>query len=32
MPRTHLIGLFEAVGNEDPRVLNARRALASALF
>jgi putative thioredoxin len=30
--RTHLIGLFDAVGNEDPRVLNARRALASALF
>jgi putative thioredoxin len=30
--RTHLIGLFEAVGNGDARVLNARRALASALF
>ena len=30
--RTHLIGLFAAVGNDDPRVLSARRALASALF
>jgi putative thioredoxin len=30
--RTHLIGLFAAVGNEDPRVLKARRDLASALF
>ncbi|WP_300681991.1 tetratricopeptide repeat protein [Nocardioides sp.] len=30
--REHLIALFEAVGNEDPRVLNGRRALASALF
>jgi putative thioredoxin len=30
--RTHLLGLFAAVGNEDPRVLNGRRALASALF
>ena len=30
--RTHLVGLFAAVGNEDPRVLSARRALASALF
>ncbi|MFT4286042.1 tetratricopeptide repeat protein [Nocardioides sp.] len=30
--REHLIGLFAAVGNEDPRVLNGRRALASALF
>lgn len=30
--RTHLIGLFGAVGNEDPRVLRARRDLASALF
>lgn len=30
--RQHLIALFEAVGNEDPRVLNGRRALASALF
>ncbi len=30
--RTHLIGLFGAVGNDDPRVLAARRDLASALF
>lgn len=30
--RTHLIGLFSAVGNEDPRVQRARRDLASALF
>jgi putative thioredoxin len=30
--RTHLIGLFGAVGNDDPRVLKARRDLASALF
>lgn len=30
--RTHLIGLFAAVGNEDPRVIKARRDLASALF
>jgi putative thioredoxin len=30
--RTHLIGLFAAVGNEDPRVQKARRDLASALF
>jgi putative thioredoxin len=30
--RTHLIGLFGAVGNEDPRVIRARRDLASALF
>ena len=30
--RTHLVALFAAVGNEDPRVLDARRALASALF
>lgn len=30
--RTHLIGLFGAVGSEDPRVLKARRDLASALF
>ncbi len=30
--RTHLIGLFGAVGNEDPRVIKARRDLASALF
>ena len=30
--RDHLLGLFAAVGNDDPRVLSARRALASALF
>ncbi len=30
--RTHLVGLFAAVGNEDPRVQRARRDLASALF
>ncbi|HET6153502.1 MAG TPA: tetratricopeptide repeat protein [Marmoricola sp.] len=30
--RTHLIGLFAAVGNDDPRVVKARRDLASALF
>ena len=30
--RTHLITLFAAVGNEDARVLRARRDLASALF
>jgi len=30
--REHLIGLFGAVGNDDPRVLQGRRALASALF
>jgi len=30
--RTHLIALFGAVGNDDPRVLRARRDLASALF
>lgn len=30
--RQHLIGLFAAVGNDDPRVLRARQALASALF
>lgn len=30
--RTHLIGLFAAVGNEDERVQRARRDLASALF
>lgn len=30
--RAHLIGLFAAVGDDDPRVLKARRALASALF
>ncbi len=30
--RTHLLGLFAAVGNEDPRVLKGRQGLASALF
>ncbi|GAB3259750.1 tetratricopeptide repeat protein [Alteromonas gracilis] len=30
--RTHLVGLFGAVGNDDPRVLKGRRELASALF
>jgi putative thioredoxin len=30
--RNHLIGLFAAVGNDDPSVLAARRDLASALF
>lgn len=30
--REHLLGLFNAVGNEDPRVLKGRQALASALF
>jgi putative thioredoxin len=30
--REHLLGLFAAVGNEDPRVLRARQNLASALF
>jgi len=30
--RTHLIALFDAVGNADPRVQRARRDLASALF
>jgi putative thioredoxin len=30
--RTHLIGLFAAVGNADPRVQRARRDLTSALF
>jgi putative thioredoxin len=30
--RTHLIALFGAVGNDDPRVIRARRDLASALF
>ena len=30
--REHLLGLFGAVGNDDPRVLAGRRALASALF
>jgi putative thioredoxin len=30
--REHLLGLFGAVGNDDPRVLRGRQALASALF
>ena len=30
--REHLIGLFGAVGNDDPRVLRGRQKLASALF
>jgi putative thioredoxin len=30
--RAHLVELFEVVGGDDPRVLAARRALASALF
>ncbi|GAA1521330.1 co-chaperone YbbN [Nocardioides humi] len=30
--REHLVGLFGAVGNDDPRVLKGRQALASALF
>lgn len=30
--REHLLGLFAAVGNDDPRVLQGRRALANALF
>lgn len=30
--RDHLLGLFDAVGNDDPRVLAGRRNLASALF
>ena len=30
--REHLLGLFSAVGNDDPRVLKGRQALASALF
>lgn len=30
--RSHLLELFEVVGGEDPRVLQARRNLASALF
>lgn len=30
--RTHLIALFAAVGNDDPRVLKGRQGLASALF
>ncbi len=30
--RDHLLGLFAAVGNDDPRVLAGRRSLASALF
>jgi putative thioredoxin len=30
--REHLLGLFAAVGNEDPRVLKGRQGLANALF
>ena len=30
--REHLLGLFAAVGNDDPRVLRGRQSLASALF
>lgn len=30
--RTHLLGLFDAVGNEDSRVIKGRQNLASALF
>jgi putative thioredoxin len=30
--REHLLGLFAAVGNDDPRVRSARQGLASALF
>jgi len=30
--REHLLGLFAAVGNEDPRVLKGRQSLANALF
>jgi putative thioredoxin len=30
--REHLLGLFGAVGNDDPRVLKGRQALASALY
>ncbi|HEU4513891.1 MAG TPA: tetratricopeptide repeat protein [Nocardioidaceae bacterium] len=30
--RQHLLALFAAVGNEDPRVIKARQSLASALF
>ncbi len=30
--REHLLGLFAAVGNDDPRVLKGRQALASALY
>jgi len=30
--REHLLGLFAAVGNDDPRVLRGRQNLASALF
>ncbi len=30
--RSHLVGLFELLGTDDPRVLSARTALANALF
>ena len=32
LAREHLLGLFAAVGNDDPRVLRGRQNLASALF
>jgi putative thioredoxin len=32
LARTHLVGLFEVVGNDDPRVGAARRKLMAALF
>ncbi|WP_254185815.1 tetratricopeptide repeat protein [Nocardioides panacis] len=32
LARQHLLGLFAAVGNDDPRVLKGRQGLASALF
>ena len=31
-PRVRLLALFDTVGNADPRVLKARRALMTALF
>ena len=30
--RSHLVEMFAVVGNDDPRVLKGRQALASALF
>ena len=30
--RDHLVGLFNLIGDADPRVINARTALANALF
>jgi putative thioredoxin len=32
LARTHLVGLFEVVGDQDPRVMAARRQLSLALF